>query len=71
MGTRYNITVNDIEKMGKTVEHDGESGFKYIVNGIAGWDFSSWYGEVFSGPNVFKPELDEIFAEYGIEPEYY
>lgn len=23
------------------------------------------------GPNIFKPELDDIFEEYGVKPEYY
>ena len=72
MGTRYNITHHDIiVKMGREIEHDSTTGLRHVVGGIAGWDFSSFGGHTFSGPNVFKPELDEIFEEYGVKPEYY
>jgi len=71
MGTRYNITVDDIHKMGKEIEHDGGTGLKYVVGGICGWEFSSWAGKVFSGPNIGKPELAEFFEQYDIKPEYY
>lgn len=72
MGTRYNITLHDITvKMGKEVKYNPDTELRHVVGGIAGWDFSSYGGEFFSGPNIFKPELDEIFEEYGVKPEYY
>ena len=69
MGTRYNISLHDIiVKMGKEVEYDHDAEWCHVVGGIAGWDFSSFGGHTFSGPNVFKPELDEVFDEYGVKP---
>lgn len=70
MGTRYNITKADIKKMGMVVELK-EDGLYHVAGGIAGWDFSSFGGKDFSGPNVFKPELDIVFREKDISPEYY
>lgn len=72
MGTRYNITHHDIiVKMGREIEHDSTTGLRHVVGGIARWDFSSFGGESFSDPNIFKPELDDIFEEYDVKPEYY
>lgn len=72
MGTRYNITLSDItEKMGREVEYDSITGLRHVVGGICGWDFSSFGGHTFSGPNIGKPELNEIFRQYDVKPEYY
>lgn len=43
MGTRYNITRDDIiVKMGREIEYDSTTGLRHVVGGIAGWD--CWLG---------------------------
>ena len=99
MGTRYHITlknmqklvaagvatIGEVEAVYKTEWSDDEGGYVstgvvnfYVHNGSVGnWQFNG-YSEngitkknmFFSGCNCGKAEIDEIFEQYGIEPQY-
>jgi len=71
MGTRYNISLQDIKKAGLVVQYREDTQLYHVVGGICGWDFSSYGGKDFSGPNIGKPELNWFFKGLDITPEYY
>lgn len=84
MGTRYVITRQDVEKMGLAVEETAVEVPEYddnqeyagtkVLSGflvvIGGWAFDSYSGESFHGPKVGKSDLDEIFRQAGVEPDW-
>lgn len=99
MGTRYHITLEDMQKLQalglatvdetetvyKTEWSDDEGGMVstnvvnfYVHNGSVGkWQFNGYSengiskkGMLYSGCNCGKPDLDEIFEQNGIEPQY-